>query len=194
MKKILLLLTCMSAIVAHSQRKFGIIAGIDNPMFTQGVLEQISYQTATGIQVGVFYEMELNRSIHFRPRLIYSQQGDRATEAIYPSYIAESGIDYRLNYINVPLDIKFWNKVYVILGPQIGFLVSEKAAGPKFDGPAKSSIDFGANLALGVSFKQTFLELGVYQGLVPAIEVPLGGRNREYHNALIRFSIGWRIY
>ena len=193
MKKALLLLACMTAIAANSQRKFGIIGGIDNPMFTQGILEQINFQTATGIQVGVFYEMELNKSIHFRPRLIYSQQGDRATEAIYSSYSSESDIDYRLNYINVPLDIKFWNKVYVIIGPQVGFLVSQKAEGPKFDGPAKSSVDFGANLALGVSFKQTFLELGVYQGLTPAIEVFIGSRNREYNNALIRFSIGWRI-
>ena len=57
-------------------------------------------------------------------------------------------------------------------------------------GPAESSIDFGANLGLGVNIRNVFLELGAYHGFSDVLKNP---NNNNYKNVVARFSCGWRI-
>ena len=59
-----------------------------------------------GIQFGMLYEIKLTNKIDFRPKLLYSQQGDKKTEQIICNCFEINQTDFELTYINVPLDFK----------------------------------------------------------------------------------------
>jgi hypothetical protein len=186
MKKIIAFFAIFIAIHATSQeKKFGIMAGASNPTLTEGTLQAVNFQYGLRPHISVFYEMKLNNKIHFRPRLMFASQGSQIANYHYNGY---QYADYTLNYLDVPLDFKFWNKIYVIAGPQAGVLISSNVP----DSQLKSSVDLGANLALGVRIHKVFLELGIYQGFTPILEGD-SMYKYTYHNAAARFSVGWYI-
>jgi len=187
MRKIFTIFVLIIAFKAASQeQKFGIIAGVSNPTLTEGTLEAVNFRYGLRPHFSVFYEMKFHNKIHFRPRLMFASQGSMVASYGYNSY---QYADYTLNYLDVPLDFKFWNKVYVVAGPQVGFLISGNIP----DSQIKSNIDFGGNLALGVRIHKVFLELGIYQGLTPVLEPGSGIYKETYNNAAARFSVGWYI-
>ena len=191
MKKTLLLAIILCTLSAHSQNKFGIFAGLNYSYLTQGFAEETSAQDGFGLQIGALYEMELNKTISFRPKLVFSQQGDRAVSDFKSSYFSGVGdLDYKLTYLNVPLDFKFWNKIYLLAGPQVGFLINTKK-GERDYGDAKSDIDLGFNLGGGFTVNKLFFELGLYQGFTSVLEYSDDGDKVGVKNGLAKFTIGY---
>ncbi len=193
MRKIILVTFLLSFLLSNSQteRKFGVFAGATNPVFTARILEQVHGNFNLTPHLGVFYEMKLTNKIHFRPQLMYVNAGNWQTVS-YSSHEAEY-VGYHVNYINIPLDVKFWNKTYVVIGPQIGFLVATKNNEFNDEKP-KSSFDYGLNVGVGHKFKNFFLELDVYQGFNTVLEVPYYSTTEELNNAYARLTFGYYLF
>ena len=201
MKKILIILLFISN-SSFAQNKFGAFAGVNYSYFTDG-FGQVLAEESFGLQLGVVYEKQLSSSVAFRPKLIFSQQGDRTRtkansnfnpdqEIVVINPFEIDQIDTKLTYINIPLDFKFWNKIYVIAGPQIGFLINEKSFGD-YKQKAKSNIDFGINLGTGFTINKLFFEVGIYQGLTSLYEYPYyyTGNNVRVQNGFAKFTVGF---
>lgn len=194
-----------------AQSKFGVFGGLNFSMYTNGFAKDITGDNSYGIQIGVLYELPLSDKVSFRPKLVYSQQGDRRKSMptaansfsfdpnFDPSYglydtsnLEPYQLDYRLNYLDVSLDFKFWNKIYVLAGPQIGFLVSQKSEGI-YIGPVKSTIDIGLNLGTGFTINNAFVEFGVYQGSTTLWSYPYyaTGNIVNLRNGLAKVTLGY---
>ena len=170
----------------------GVFAGVNYSYFTNGFASEIYADNSFGLQIGALYELELNEKIDFRPKLFFSQQGDR-TKTNQTNNLELKQIDYKLSYINAALDFKFWDKIYLITGPQIGFLIDQQAQSSDL-GQIDSSIDFGLNLGTGFKINNLFFELGIYQGLTTLFEYEsVTGSMVKVKNGLIKFTIGYNL-
>ncbi|CAG2532813.1 Outer membrane protein beta-barrel domain-containing protein [Maribacter dokdonensis] len=181
MKKSALIIILLIPILVSSQKKFGAVIGLNNSSISEGFLSEIYITDKFGFHIGAFYEMELNEKVIFRPKLMYSQQGNRDN---YRNFNTEI-----LNYVNVPLDLKFFDSTYLLVGPQIGFLVSDNDS--VFTSGPKSTFDMGIKLGIGQQINNFVLELNLYQGLTKAVE------NFDFDkgtNTVIQFSVGYYIF
>ncbi|WBL23818.1 outer membrane beta-barrel protein [Zunongwangia sp. HRR-M8] len=188
MRKIIpITLLILLPIISYSQKKMGVLIGLNNSSISEGVLGQVSITDNMGFHLGGFYEFDLNEKIKFRPKLVYSQQGNRDGGSSSIEHI-----DYKSNYFNIPLNFKFYESIYILAGPQIGILVSEEKYSPFIEG---ETFDLGINLGIGHKIKDFFLELNLYQGLTKAIDKPnYDGELVKGTNTLIQASIGYYIF
>lgn len=195
MRNILTIAIVFITSLSFSQNKFGVFTGFNYSYFTDGFAGQIGGEDAIGLQIGALYEISLNDKVAFRPKIIFSQQGDRTkTEYNGLSSIELTQIDYKLNYLNFPLDFKFWNKIYVIAGPQIGFLINQEYENV-FVGKVKSNVELGLNLGTGFKINKVFVEFGVYQGLGTVVNYKYGtsGNTVDVRNGLAKFTLGYNF-
>lgn len=193
MRRIISVFFILFSILSFSQTKFGIAAGINNSFLTEGVAQGFYIEPSIGVQFGVFCEVDITKSVHFRPKLMYSEQGDRYKTNNFGTSSQElSTIDYKLNYLNIPLDFKFGNKIYAVAGPQIGVLVGKKIEGSYF-GTVQSELDFGINIGGGVQFNNLFVEVGAYQGLTTVFQYYYGstGNLVKANNGCLKLALGY---
>ncbi len=188
MKKIItIVLVILIPLIVFSQKKTGVFVGLNNSSISEGVLDQVDITGKLGFHLGGFYEFGITEKIKFRPKIVYSQQGNRDGESSSIEHI-----DYKSNYLNIPLNFKFYESTYILAGPQIGFLISEERNSPFIKG---ETFDLGLNLGFGQKIKDFFLELNFYQGLTKAIDKPnYNGKLVKGTNTLIQFSVGYYIF
>ena len=199
MKKIILSLAILTSCTSFGQYKLGAFTGLNYSYFTDGFGGQILAEDSFGLQLGLVYEKEIAPKVHFRPKLMFSQQGDRTKTPspnnfdpiIFDTFEIDQ-IDKKLTYINIPLEFKFWNKIYLLAGPQIGFLISEKEMSG-FNQDAKSTIDFGFNLGTGFTVNKLFFEVGIYQGLTTIFNYNYfaTGSSVNVNNGYARLTVGY---
>jgi hypothetical protein len=199
MKKSITLLFLCCNLSVFCQGKWGAFTGLNYSYFTDGIFGQVLAEESFGLQLGLVYEKELAAKVHFRPKLVFSQQGDRTKsesvnifDPIVGGDFELNQIDTKLTYINLPLDFKFWNKIYVIAGPQLGFLVQETQIN-QFNQKAKSSVDFGLNLGGGFTVNKLFFEVGIYQGFTELYRYNYfyTGNSVKAHNGYAKFTVGY---
>ncbi|WP_290836898.1 porin family protein [Flavobacterium sp.] len=186
MKRIFTLLLISSIGSAFAQNKLNAFVGVNYSLFTKGIYKQVSGEQSFGMNIGANYEIPLNPTIAFRPGLNFAQVGDRTkTTGYYENSIKE--LDTKLSYVNVPMDFKFWNKIYLIAGPQLSVRVN--------DAPAKRA-EIGFNLGTGFTINKLFFEFGIYQGLTPAMENIVDFQTGPYdvHNGYAKFLVGYSIF
>lgn len=193
MKKIkLLTIALLFCSLSYSQKNIGIFTGLNYSYFTDGFGGKIYAENSFGLQLGILYELEINEKISFRPKLSFSQQGDR-TKTEQTSNFELNQIDYKLTYLNTSLDFKFWDKIYLITGPQIGVLVNQKPESTDL-GKVKSNVDLGVNLGTGFKVNKLFFELGIYQGLSTLFEYDYyTGSKVKVKNGYAKFTIGYNL-
>lgn len=194
MKKITAIILLMLCTISYAQNKINVFAGVNYSYFTNGFAKQILAEQSFGLHIGGSYEMALNDKIAFRPALVFDQVGDRAptTTKYYSNEMDQ--LDLKLSYINVPMNFKFWNKIYLLAGPQIGVLVSKKYS-PGSTVMIDSNIDVGFNLGTGFTVNNLFFEFGIYQGLTSLgkYQYYSTGNTIDIHNGYGQFTIGYRI-
>ncbi|MBD0851954.1 outer membrane beta-barrel protein [Maribacter arenosus] len=181
MKKTLLIILILIPLLGSSQKRLGAFTGLNNSSISEGFLKESYFTDKLGFHIGGFYEMDLSEKVKFRPKLVYSQQGNRGE---YDHIIGE-----KLDYLNIPLNLKFYERTYLMVGPQIGFLVSKKNT--FFFQSVKQSFDAGLNLGLGQRIHDFFIEINLYQGFTKAIE------SRDFikgTNTVIQLSAGVYIF
>ncbi len=110
------------ATLSYSQTKFGATLGMNTSRFTDEfntVNGSYINFSSTGFSIGAFAEFEISEKIKFYPKLIYNQIGDREKDFgnVEERGLDISTIDYKLDYLSIPLNFKFFNKPYLIIGP-----------------------------------------------------------------------------
>lgn len=193
MKKIFLFFIASTiTLTTFSQNHFGVFAGVNYSYFTDGFAGKIYAEDSFGIQIGMLYNMELAENISFRPKLSFSQQGDN-TRTEQTNNLELNEIDYKLTYINTSLDIKFWDKIYLLAGPQLGFLVNQTKLSRDV-GEIESNIDFGLNLGGGFKVNKLFFELGIYQGVTTLLKYDYyTGGTTKVKNGHAKFTVGYNF-
>jgi len=193
MKKIILFsLTLLLFNLTYSQKNIGVFTGVNYSYLTDGFGGKIYAENSFGLQLGVLYELEINEKIGFRPKLTFSQQGDR-TKTEQTSNFELNQIDYKLTYLNTSLDFKFWDKIYLIAGPQIGVLINQKPESTDL-GKIKSKVDLGINIGTGFKVNDLFFELGIYQGFTTLLEYDYyTGSKTKVKNGFAKFTIGYNL-
>lgn len=155
--------------------------GFNNSSISEGFLSELYITDKLGFHIGVVYEIQFSEKVVFRPKLLYSEQGNRDN---YRNFRTE-----KLDYLNMPLDLKFFETTYLLIGPQIGFLVSENNS--SFSLSDKSTFDAGIKLGIGQKINNFFVELNLYQGLTKAVQ------NTDFDkgtNTVIQLSAGIYLF
>ncbi len=185
-KKITIILFILITTISYSQNKQGFLIGMNNSSISEGILGQIDISDKMGFHIGGFFEYDISNTIKFRPKLIYSQQGNRDDRIGSIEHI-----NYKTNFLNVPLNFKFYDKTYFLVGPQIGYLLSEKS---NLYYNKRKVIDIGINLGFGQKFNDFFVELNLNQGLTKTVDKPnYNGELTKGTNTVIQFSLGYYI-
>jgi hypothetical protein len=189
-KTIFIGLLTLLPFLTFSQDKIGVFAGINASTLSDRILESFGiHSNSFSLHIGATYETELSDKIVFRPKLVFSQQGDRED--------FNDNIKYETSYINIPLSFKFFKQPYLIAGPQIGVLINTKKKEMDF-GDLKP-LDYGLNLGIGIDIKRFFIELNLYQGFNELIEVqfeqsnPFRDIDINATNTLIQLSFGYNF-
>ncbi|MCA0133763.1 outer membrane beta-barrel protein [Winogradskyella alexanderae] len=183
---------------SYSQTKFGATLGLNTSRFTDGfktVNGSYFNFSSTGLSIGAFAEFEISEKIKFYPKIIYNQIADREKDFgnVDERGLDISTIDYKLDYLSIPLNFRFFSKPYLTVGPQIGILLSEKAESLDL-GDVKTSVDFGGNFGIGYPIQDFRIELTFYQGFSTLLEI-----EREFNddidtrNTYVNFSVGYII-
>lgn len=193
MKKIIFIL--ISVMISHStysQENFGVFTGVNYSYFTDGIGGKVYTDNSFGLQIGVLYNLNISDKIILRPKISFSQQGDR-TKTEQTSNFELNQIDYKLTYLNTSIDFKFWDKVYLIVGPQVGILLNEKH-GSNDLGEIESNVDFGFNLGTGFKVNKLFFELGIYQSMTTLFEYDYyTGSEVNVKNGYVNFTVGYNL-
>ncbi len=187
-KKTCLVIAFLFCSLLYSQKNLGVFAGVNYSYFTDGFAKQINASNKFGLQFGVLYNVQLTNKISFRPKGIFSVQGDKVSETTSPFDLNQ--VDYKLTYLNIPLDFKFGNKIYIIAGPQVGILLSQNKLSEN-SVTLKSKYDYGLNLGGGFQVNNLFFELGMYQGLMNLFSVPSTTQEEDIRNGLLKFTVGY---
>ena len=179
MKKISKIATIVVCIlitsVSHSQSlKLGVKAGL-NYANTSG--SNIKTEAITNYHAGLVAKVSFAKSFAIQPELIYSTQG-----ATYKT--ATKDFENKLGYITIPvmLQINISNSLMLELGPQAGFLLSEKN---KFDANDSKTFDFTANAGLGLKLTESLFAQARYgYGLTDIKADP------KFRNSVFQLSVG----
>ena len=191
--KLILLSFLLISFKGISQNSFGVFGGMNNSSLSDGFLENVLIGKSFGFHIGGLYQYEFNETITFRPKLVLSLQGD-SEETANTNFLHTGLIDYELTYINVPLNVKFFSRPYIVAGPQVGFLMGTKK-GDRDYGDVDKKVDFGLNLGFGYDFNNFFVEANMYQGLTElmTIEDTQFDRSISPTNTVFQLSFGYYL-
>ncbi|WP_179336206.1 porin family protein [Winogradskyella costae] len=184
---------------SYSQTEFGIIFGLNTSRFTdefRPVNGSYINSSSIGFSFGAFAEFNINEKINFYPKIIYNQIGDREKDFgnVERRGLDISTIDYKLDYISIPLNFKFFSKPYLTIGPQFGILISQNNESLDL-GDLKSSFDIGGNLGIGYPIKDFRIEITFYQGFSTLLEVEKEFSDDivDVRSTYLNFSIGYNL-
>ena len=184
---------------SYSQTEFGTIFGLNTSRFTdefRPVNGSYINSSSIGFSFGAFAEFNINEKINFYPKIIYNQIGDREKDFgnVERRGLDISTIDYKLDYISIPLNFKFFSKPYLTIGPQFGILISQNNESLDL-GDLKSSFDIGGNLGIGYPIKDFRIEITFYQGFSTLLEVEKEFSDDiiDVRNTYLNLSIGYNL-
>ncbi|SFQ41580.1 porin family protein [Hymenobacter arizonensis] len=151
MKKVILSLGLLVGVTAAAQAQnvtFGLKAGVNLANVTGDNTREL--KSIIGANGGLAANFGFSDLLSVQPELLYSMKGTKYEVSNYKR-------EGRLNYLDVPVLVKFnADGPFFELGPQVGFLVSQKtteevggrtASTNSTDGTRK--VDFGYVLGLG---------------------------------------------
>lgn len=185
-----------------SQAKYGITAGVNMSRFndefkaTNGSYFNMG---SMGLKLGAFAEIPLKDKIYFSPKLIFNQIGDREKDFgnVEERGLDISTVDYKLNYISIPLNIRFFNILYIEIGPQLNVLISDKRESLDL-GDVDSSLDIGGNLEIGYKIKNFRVSINAYQGFTNLFEIeenlPLISNDLNVRNFAMSLSVSYVVF
>ena len=194
MKKLIIIL--IFPILTFCQENFGFKIGANFSGYTEtNYFKGFSAEGKNfGINASVFYELKLSDKIAFVPELQYSVVGDKTATNLNYSYVAIPNYNNKLTYLNVPLNFKFWNKIYVFGGPQISYLLNEEFLDEvNYAVSFKKKTDNGCNVGVGFKIDKMFFELYVYQGLNNLYTFKDQWTTSKLQNGYFVFNTGYKF-
>ena len=173
--KLLFVLLIVAQMSNAQEIDFGIKLGANFATFN----DASNVSNKTGFVGGVFANLKLGK-IGIQPELLYSQQG------------AESnGSDIDLNYINVPVMLKYYliGGLNVQVGPQFGFLVDDTIPDPTdliTSGVEAENFDLSGAAGLGID-----LPLGIRADARYIFGLTDVFKNTDGKNGVFTLSLGY---
>jgi outer membrane protein with beta-barrel domain len=142
------LLALAILIYSHSfaQVNFGVKGGV-----TLNSIAQSSYSSSIGYNAGVLANISINPKLFFQPEAQYSVKGEHT-----PSNGSYSAGTLRLNYLAIPLLLGYHpiNKLSIVLGPELGFLLNADSHFDNANHNVSSNFQkFDMGIDLGVTYK-----------------------------------------
>ena len=174
---IIALLACIQLVKAQSYNKthFSVNVGINGSQITDN--NDRSTDGVAGLNAGIAVDQYFSRNWSLNVGLNYQQKGYGNGFVVFDDGTELDGVDYRLNYLTVPvlasLHFGYHRNWYVNFGPYVGFLLSaSESSNSVFN--AKSyfnTVDGGLAFNVGVKLpinRQTkfFIEAGGQGGVV----------------------------
>lgn len=155
--------------------KCGIKAGLN---YTNTTGTEIKTEAITNYHAGLVAELRLFKGFAIQPEVLYTTQG-----ATYKT--ATKDFKNKLGYISIPvmLKVNLSKSLTFELGPQAGFLLSEKE---KFDVEKSNTFDFTANAGLGLKITENIFAQARYgMGLTDT------KTNSDIKNSVFQLSLGF---
>ena len=183
-----LLLSLSLGTTVQAQTFAGLIAGISASDFTSPHFSSNVYHTRPALIGGMALGRQLSKKLVIQGALLYSRQG---------AEIHGESIGVRLNYLNLPLQLKYFPFLNTFLGAgiQYGYLVSEDrrldSQGPELppaflENTALRSHDLTLPVSVGyLSELGVQLEVRYHLGLVSVFKNPL----LESRNRTVQFTV-----
>ncbi len=155
-------------------------------------------KTRTGFHVGIAAELPLFAGIYFEPGVMFATRG-------YKIDLAEAS--YNLNYINVPLNLKYKLgigefSVFGSAGAYLGVGLNGKAKATILGKESEVDIEFGDKkdlkmldygLALGAGIEYHNVIVGVYYDLGLANLSNIDFANHKENNTALNITLGYRL-
>lgn len=195
--KILCVILCIFCVPQLTAQEiiYGVVGGGNLPSLSDEAFKEFRIgDSGLTYHVGGVLEYEISNTITLRPKVLLSRQGDFEESDFAPDRTSSRDLDYKLSYINIPLQVKIFSQPYVLIGPQVGLLIATTKGDNDF-GDLDTSFDYGLTLGAGYDFNQFFVEINVYQGLQTLITLPDGslpvGRTDELTNTVFSLSLGY---
>jgi hypothetical protein len=149
LKKVLPLAVVLSLVGSYSfaQLRIGPIAGLQMTNLTGD--NDADNAMKLGAHVGGIINLGITDNFSIEPQVLYSMKGSQSNE--------DSDLKLNLNYIDVPIHLKFKfeNGLFLFAGPNIGILLSAKADNGEDTDDIKDnmkSLDLGINVGAGYEF------------------------------------------
>ena len=198
MKKIAIALMCTilatGAAMAQKQFTFGPKIGVD---YTHFWGEDVNHDGQLNYQAGLFMEYRFNDKVSIAPEVVFAAQGGKMK---WVDGVIGVNTTYNLNYINVPVMLKFYvaPSLSIDLGPQLGVNVYKKATDKwTYDGKdlkdtyelnGVKTVDFGVGLGLTYNIaKDVFVQGRYTMGMTDVFE------NSKAKNGNAQIAIGYRF-
>ncbi|MBR5086722.1 MAG: PorT family protein [Muribaculaceae bacterium] len=198
MKKIAIALMCTilatGAAMAQKQFTFGPKIGVD---YTHFWGEDVSHDGVLNYQAGLFMEYRFNDKVSVAPEVVFAAQGGKMK---WIDGVIGVNTTYNLNYINVPVMLKFYvaPSLSIDLGPQLGVNIYKKATDKwTYDGKdlkdtyelnGVKTVDFGVGLGLTYNIaKDVFVQGRYTMGMTDVFE------NSKAKNGNAQIAIGYRF-
>ncbi len=175
--------------------EFGVKAGVN-----ASNCNNIDTDFIFGFSTGAFGSLHLGKII-FQPELLYSQQGGSARLEFRDNHNVPMGsadVKTKVNYLNVPLLIKFspWKRINLLGGPQVGFPVAAKIQTSMANGAFNTDLMrstqtvFSAIAGVGYEFDNGLtLDTRYDFGLTNIFKSD--GLDRK--NRVIQFTVGYKL-
>ncbi len=160
---------------------FGIKAGVNFSTLTDAA----GLDNRTGFVGGVFIGGKLGDKLGIQADLLYSQQG------------AEFNVgDFDLNYINVPIVLKYFvtDKLHIHAGPQFGVLIDENArtvVGTVIDKIGTNDTDVSAVIGAGLDLPLGIRLDGRYNFGLTDVPDDAGKGITKGKNSVFTLSVGY---
>ncbi len=143
-----------------------------------------AYDSRTGYHLGAFLNAKFTK-FAIQPEIIYSRQGSSVS-------FSGSTTNYELDYINIPILLKFYLVAGLNLqaGPQFGFLTSAVAGGVDVKNQFKTS-DTSIALGAGFDISKFCIDARYNLGLS---EINDGAASSAAKNQVFQLSIGYKFF
>jgi hypothetical protein len=202
MKKSVLLITIalfgITAMSAQEFFNFGVKGGVNFATLTGDDADEIDAKMKTGFHLGVFAEIMISDKFGIQPEVLYSSQGATSDVAfIYEEFGGNVDVDIKLDYISVPVMLKYFVAPGFSLeaGPQFSFL-SKSEIEAEFQGETETedmkddteSFDLGAAVGVGYGLPQGFLVQARYVMGFSDVYT-----DSDAKNSVIQLSVGWKF-
>lgn len=192
MKKLFVILAvALLSLGASAQVRFGAKVGFDMTHFWG---KDIKHGMQPNYQVGALMEYKFNDRFGIAPEVVFAAQGGKFK-------VAGVTDKYNMNYINVPVMLKFYasNNFSIDFGPQLGINVyaKEKLSGGGVDinndiKDDTKTIDFGVGLGATYNITENaFVQARYTLGVTKVFKNVAGLGTPDVKNGNIQVAFGW---
>ena len=168
----------------------------------KGGLNDQANKFKIGMRAGFFLKLDVSESVSIQPEILYSTRGyvQKSLSSTSVS-VKDTSIKHNFSYIDFPFlaNIRAADNIYMLIGPQLGYLSNARSKGTISIGPKTSAVDtndvYGFNtteysLVMGGGYKFKFpldASLRFTYGLTKLYQ----GEGKTSHNFYFQIGVSY---